>query len=62
MEELPKIKILRNNGKSERIFIDEKEIKGVTSIKIKNSTTNEEDEISIVVEIGFIKSLEIFDD
>ena len=62
MDELPKIKILRNNGKTERIFIDGKEIKGVTSIKIKNSTTDEKDDISIVVEIGFIESLEIFDD
>ena len=49
-----KIKIIRNSGRIERIFIDDKELKGVTSVEIYNSSTSNEDITSIKIEIGFI--------
>ena len=62
MDNLPKIKILRNKGVSERIFIDDHEIKGVTSLKISNSSTKEgEDITSVKIEIGFVESLELIE-
>ena len=54
-----KIKIIRNSGRIERIFIDDKELKGVTSVEIYNSSTSNEDITSIKIEIGFIESLEL---
>ncbi len=60
MSELPRIKIIRNNRISERIFINDHEIKGVTSIKISNSSAKDgEDTTSVKIEIGFVESLEI---
>lgn len=59
MEELHKIKILRNKGISGKIFIDGKEIKGVTSLNINNSTTKGRDSTSVFIEIGYLESLEI---
>ena len=62
MSELPRIKIIRNNGRSERIFIDDREMKGVTSIKISNSSAKDgEDITSVKIEIGFVKSLELIE-
>ena len=57
-----KIKIIRNSGRIERIFIDDKELKGVTSVEIYNSSTSNEDITSIKIEIGFIKSLELIEE
>ena len=63
MEDLPKIKILRCKGKSEKVFIDGHEIKGVTSIKISNSTVvNSIDATSVIIEIGYMDSVEIVSD
>lgn len=60
MKNLPKIKILRHKGISERLFIDGHEIKGVTSLKVRNSSAKEgEDITSVKIEIGFVESLEI---
>ena len=62
MDNLPKIKILRNKGISEKVFINDHEIKGVTSIKISNSSAKDgEDITSVKIEIGFVKSLELIE-
>ena len=57
-----KVKIIRNSRKTERIFIDDMEIKGVTGIEIHNSSTSNGDITSIKIEIGFIKSLDLVSD
>ena len=58
-----RIKIIRHKEKTERIFIDDKEIKGVVAVKIHNSTVeNNIDKTSIIIEIGYIESLELTGD
>ena len=60
-EKFHNIKIVRNKNATEKILIDGTELKGVTQVKVYNSgkADSQDDDSTIVIEIGFIESLEI---
>ena len=56
--DFPNVKIIRK-GRSSTIFIDEKEIYGVTNINTITNYGSEEIDQRVIIEIGFMKSLVI---
>lgn len=58
-----KIKIIQFNGKAEKIFIDDLELKGVCGYEIQNSeNVTDNTKMKFIIEFGETQLLEIISD